>query len=333
MSRTMVFGAVVASIGLAYLTLAPAGAQEPRWAKVSGVDTPDRAGSVLLYAADLRQMILLGPAKGGPLVQVFDPAARAPSEGWSWSELSRSALPAKDFRPYYQAAYDPGTKSVYCLSGGNVLYCFDVARKTWKALPPARELDGLSWHTLACDTDRGRLVVVGADKKADNLGWSRTVVYDIPSGRWSRLEPADGHAAPVRGQLAAIEEQTAALVGRTRLAWFRDPRGVGADAELKELIGRCEAIKKLPQAKDFGGALDEIGGLLSQGKTLAALKVARRLQRSIEEAALAQNPAPCSRRNSPLAYDAANKVFVLFGGDHEDYLMNDTWVLDLDKKA
>ena len=134
-------------------------------------------------------------------------------------------------------------------------------------------------------------------------------------------------------QRAALEDQTAALVGRTRLAWFRDPRGVGTDAELKDLIGRCGAIKKLPLAKDFGVALDEIAVLLSQGKTLAALKAAERLQRTIEEAALAQNPVPSSRRNSPLAYDAANKVFVLFGGDHEDYLMNDTWVLDLDKKA
>ena len=278
MSRTMVFGAVVASIGLACLTLSPAGAQEPRWTKVPGAETSVQAGSVLLYAADSRQMLLLGPAKGSLSVQVFDPAAQR------WSELCRSALPAKDFRPYYQAAYDPGTKTVYCLSGASVLYCFDVARRAWKALPPARELDGLSWHTLACDTNRGRLVVVGADKKADNLGWSRTVVYDIPSGRWSRLEPADGHAVQVRGQLAAIEQQTAALVGRTRLAWFRDPRGVGADTELKELIGRCGAVKKLPQAKDFGGALDEICGLLNQGKTLAALKAAQRLQRSIEEA-------------------------------------------------
>jgi hypothetical protein len=304
----MVFASVGVSIAMASLTLSRAGAQEPRWTRVPGADTPDRAGSVVLYAADLKQMLFLGPAKGTVSVHIFDTTHRAPyaTTPWvvpgSWSELCRSALPARDFRPYYQAAYDPGTKAVYCLSGGNVLYCFDVARKTWRALPPARELDGLSWHTLACDTDRGRLVVVGADKRADNLGWSRTVVYDIPSGRWSRLEPADGHATQVRDQppaaarLAAIEEQTAALVGRTRLAWFRDPRGVGTDAELKDLVGLCVAIRKMPQAEAFGGALDEIGVLLGRGATLAALTAARGLQRSIEEAVLAQSPAPCERR-------------------------------------
>jgi hypothetical protein len=47
----------------------------------------------------------------------------------------------------------------------------------------------------------------------------------------------------------------------------------------------------------------------------------------------AQYPVPCSRRNSPLVFDEKNGVFVLFGGDHEDYLMNDTWVLDLRKGA
>ena len=151
MFRALVFDVVVTSIVLTGPTLSPGGAQELRWLKVAGEDTPNRSGSVLLYAADLRQMVLLGPGKEDLSVHVFDPATQR------WSELCRSAPPAKNFHPYYQAAYDPGTKAVYCLSGGNVLYCFDIARKTWKALPPARELDGLSWHTLACDTDRGRL--------------------------------------------------------------------------------------------------------------------------------------------------------------------------------
>ena len=34
---------------------------------------------------------------------------------------------------------------------------------------------------------------------------------------------------------------------------------------------------------------------------------------------------PCSRRNAPLVYDA-NPLLVLFGGDHEDYQLNDTYV-------
>ncbi|MBV8880435.1 MAG: hypothetical protein JO332_10755 [Planctomycetaceae bacterium] len=37
---------------------------------------------------------------------------------------------------------------------------------------------------------------------------------------------------------------------------------------------------------------------------------------------------PPARALSPIAYDAKTKLFVLFGGDHLDYLMNDTWVFD-----
>lgn len=41
---------------------------------------------------------------------------------------------------------------------------------------------------------------------------------------------------------------------------------------------------------------------------------------------LSAEPAP--RALSPIVYDAKNKLFVLFGGDHLDYLTNDLWVFD-----
>jgi len=37
---------------------------------------------------------------------------------------------------------------------------------------------------------------------------------------------------------------------------------------------------------------------------------------------------PPPRALSPIAYDAKSKLFVIFGGDHLDYLTNDTWVFD-----
>ncbi|HLY74216.1 MAG TPA: kelch repeat-containing protein, partial [Planctomycetota bacterium] len=40
----------------------------------------------------------------------------------------------------------------------------------------------------------------------------------------------------------------------------------------------------------------------------------------------ASEPPP--RALSPIAYDAKTKMFVIFGGDHLDYLTNDTWVFD-----
>ena len=298
------------------------------WVKVDEGKTGVRPGSVLVAAPDLKQMLLVGAAKGAPFVQAFDPAARA------WSEFAPDAPPLKEgIHPYYQAAYDPSTKTVYCLSGGPVLHAFSTTEKTWRMHPPAPELEGLSWHTLACDTAGKRLVVVGADKRADNLGWCRTVVYDIAADKWSRLDVADGKVVKEHQELIAAKEAAIDLVGRIRLAWFRDPKGVGTEAERKSLAERCDALKKMPQMDRLVGDVDAVVRLLGEKTTLDALKAARALQRKIEEAAEAQYPVPCSRRNSPLVHDAKNRLFVLFGGDHEDYLMNDTWVLDLEKKA
>ncbi len=42
---------------------------------------------------------------------------------------------------------------------------------------------------------------------------------------------------------------------------------------------------------------------------------------------------PPARALSPIAYDAKTKLFVIFGGDHLDYLTNDTWVFDPAKRT
>jgi hypothetical protein len=298
------------------------------WVKVDEGRTGTRLGSVLLFAADLKQMLLIGPAEGAPFIQAFDPAAR------TWSPLASKGPEVKgEIHPYYQTAYDPVGKTVYCLSGGPVLYAFNVAEKSWKIHPPAPELEGLSWHAMACDPIGRRLVVVGANKKVENLGWSRTLVYDIAAEKWSRLEVADEKLPAEHRQRVAAKEATIELSGRIRLAWYRDPKGKGTEAERRALRQRCEALAKMPQMGRFAADVEAVDALLAEGKTLDALKASRSLQRDIEEWAEGQYPVPCSRRNSPLAFDEKNRVFVLFGGDHEDYLMNDTWVLDLGKKS
>ena len=329
--RTTLLVALLMSAAFLAVTALAGDASAPaapnQWVKVDEGRTGERAGSMLVWAPDLKQMLLVGGAKGAPFVQAFDPAAK------SWSELSAAAPAKGEVNNYYQTACDPGSRSVYCLSGGTVMYAFSTADKTWKALPAAAELGGLSWQALAGDPAGKRLVVVGSDKTAGDLGWMRTVVYDIPSGKWTRLEVADAKVVEEHKALVAAKEAVIDLGGRVRLAWYRDPKGVGTDEELKSLGERLAALKKLPQMDKFAADADAVGAGLAGKKTLEALKAARALQRRIELAAEEQYPAPCSRRNSPLAFDEQNKVFVLFGGDHEDYLMNDTWVLDLDKKS
>ena len=234
-------------------------------------------------------MLLVGQAEGAPFVQMFNPATK------TWNELAAAGPVGKEaIHPYYQAAYDPTTKTVYCLSGGPVLYALNLADKTWKVHPPAPELEGLSWHTLACDPVRRCLVVVGADKKANNLGWCRTVIYDIPSEKWSRLEVADEKVVREHRDLVAIKEAAIDLAGRIRLAWYRDPKGVGIETELKTLVEHCENLKKMPQMDQFARDTDDVSSLVKGRETLDALKAARTLVRKVEQTAEAQYPVPCA---------------------------------------
>ncbi|MDD4889284.1 MAG: kelch repeat-containing protein [Phycisphaerae bacterium] len=303
------------------LATAATAAEPNQWSKVAE-GQKQRQGSVLLWASDLKKMLLVGDTVGG-----FDPRKN------EWADVSTSRPDAKNsIHPYYQAVYDAKTRSVYCLSNGPVLYTFNVDAGAWKVSSPAAELEGLSWHALAGD-NAGRVVVVGADKRPDNVGWTRTAIYDATSGQWSTLPLPGGDIVKTHRELVDATEGTIDLVGRIRLAWYRDPKGVGTDAELGALSARCAELGKLPGMAAFKEDLAKVADLLKAKTPLDALKAARAMQRKIEDAAFEQYPVPRSRRNAPLVYDATNKLFVLFGGDHEDYQLNDTWTLDPEKKA
>jgi hypothetical protein len=308
---------VGALAGLASAAESPAN----QWARAGDGCAKHRQGASLVWAPDLKKALLVGDG-----VSAFDPAAN------TWAELS-PAKPAKDgLNAFYQTVYDAKSKSVYCLANSPVLYVFDVASNGWRTCAAEPLLEGLSWHTLAADGN-GHVVVVGSDKKIENVGWTRTVILDTTSGKWSTLPlPADDVVKKHREHVAA-SEAFIDLVGRIRLAWYRDPKGAGTEAERAALLERADALAKLPVLAPFAEGLGKVKELIKATTLLDALKAAREIQRKVDDAAFDQYPVPRSRRNAPLAYDARNNLFVLFGGDHEDYQLNDTWTLDLEKQA
>jgi hypothetical protein len=298
---------------------------------------------VLLHVPDAGKMLFLGgttgktkgPKRSAPYIQAFDPGAG------KWSAHSDSR-PKDALYPYYQTAYDPRGKKIYCLSQIRVrslfrpdgrMYSFDLTARTWTQHGQDPALRDMHWNTMALDPGKRRLVVVGADKRADNIGWSRTVIYDIEAGKWSALAPPDAGTVREHRELVAAREALIELIGRTRLAWYRDPKGLGTPAELEELEKRCAKLAEMPGMAGFDADLAKYRELIPAKRTLEALKSARALKRRLEERAEAQYPSPPSRRNSQMVYSARNRCMVLFGGDHEDYLVNDTWVLDMKTDA
>ena len=314
--------------GLARIAVGAAESQSVNtWSRLADGPASERTGGVLLYDQLAARLLLFGgEIKGAAPVQAFDLATA------TWSECATNA-PKTPIHPYYQAAYHPKRKTVYCLSNGLVLYSFNTDDKTWQADDPALALEQLSWLTMACDSNGDKLVVVGADKRVENVGWTRTVIYDLAAREWSTLAVPNEPALKAHRDLVALSEGTIDLVGRIRLAWFRDPQGIGTDVELKALGEHCDQLAKRSGMVVFKTDLDRVVEALKKPNTLEALKAARALQRKIDERAFEQYPVPPSRRNAPLVFDEKNRLFVLFGGDHEDYQMNDTWILDLEKKS
>jgi len=315
----------------------PLAAAEPAntWKKI-GAGPAWRDGAVLVPAGTTKFLYFGGlPKKGVPYVQALDAAAG------KWSTHSEGAASRQGIFPLYRTAYDPRAGKTYCLSQvrwshficlpEGLLYSYDLKAKTWNGHPRDPLLAEMDWHVMAFDSAKRRLVLVGADKRPEKVGWSRTVFYDLASGKWSALAPPAAGVVKKHGELVAAKEALIDLIGRTRLAWYRDPKGVGTPVELKKLTERCAKLGEMPGMAGFKVDLAKYPRLIAAKKTLEALKHARALQMKMEIRAEAEYPVPPSRQNSPLVYDARNKACVLFGGDHQDYHTNDTWVLDATK--
>ena len=77
---------------------------------------------------------------------------------------------------------------------------------------------------------------------------------------------------------------------------------------------------------------DKPSSLLTAPITPEILASLRQAQQDLEIAAEALDAEPPPRVCSPIVYDPTTKLYAMFGGDHFDYLTNDTWVFDLAKR-
>ena len=175
LSRTC--AAVILTAMLPVRTARPAELAADRWTMITEGHGSHGPGAVLLWEPEMRKALLVGSA-----VASFDPAKG------EWGDFSSARPPERrGINPYYQTVYDEESRTVYCLSGGTALYSFALAEKAWKKHPPAPELEDLSWLTAALDRKGRRIVVVGSDKRVENVGWTRTVICDIATGKWATL--------------------------------------------------------------------------------------------------------------------------------------------------
>ncbi|HOX07379.1 MAG TPA: kelch repeat-containing protein [Planctomycetota bacterium] len=326
MSRFL-FPAVL-SLSLVIAATSPRAAEG--WTLADDQNAGAREQHFLVWSPALKKALLLGgvaaentPVKGA-YVMAFDPAAK------SWEALAADS-PKFGRAEVTAATIDADGRNVFILAGAQV-WKFSVDSKAWSAQGEPLKDFTLTAVTLACDPVNGGLVLLGAETALDRVGWMGGMFLSASDGKWQPLVFGDAAAREAHGQRRAARVALEEMVGRTRRAWYRDPKGEGSDAERKDLAERCAALKKLAGLGDMSGEVDKVAGFVAQKNLLDALKAARAFLRRFEEAMEAASPVPPTRRHSPVACDPVNKVLVLFGGDHEDYMTNDTWVLDLAKR-
>jgi Galactose oxidase, central domain len=149
-------------------------------------------------------------------------------------------------------------------------------------------------------------------KLRDLLGKSRYIFFE---GRTLDAEKAflkksvNPDLAKVAADIGNLKKTLASLSGLDKYA----------AGQVKLALKHIDAA--LPTVKPFAGRTEP--GLL------AAM---RRAQMSLEIAAERLDAEPPPRVCSRIAYDAKTKLYVIFGGDHYDYLTNDIWTFDPAKK-
>ena len=228
------------------------------------------------------------------------------------------------------------------------------ARKRPYRLPDTDLKQRVIWGAVCDGPDGTGLAFGGQDQQADD-GRPHTRIK--VNGRWKciRDDLIDANNSFVRPQLCVLiarnfAKQTVARARAAHLKGLPMPEGAEKDRGdmLREYCGGIpssviallseddrlldDQVDQSRYAIRFLRAADEGLKSLSKmprpGVARERMRLAYALQINLEKAVDALHAEPPPRALSPIVYEPKTGLYVLFGGDHLDYLMNDTWVFD-----
>ncbi|MFO7899963.1 MAG: kelch repeat-containing protein [Planctomycetota bacterium] len=162
--------------------------------------------------------------------------------------------------------------------------------------------------------------------KPDKLRAARDRIKDVRAvARRIFFEgaPADEHKKAVAEEvLPALNKAAAGLAERIKRirGYLARARVTGRTRErMTQAAERHEAVAK---------QVAQAAGLLEDGPTPAAIEALWKAQVAAEKAADQLAAEPGARALAPIVWEPKQEVFVLFGGDHLDFLRNDLWTFD-----
>jgi hypothetical protein len=232
--------------------------------------------------------------------------------------------------------------------------------------PPARS-NGVwpgEWGSVTCfmedtspafDAVNGELLFIGGRTGNDAGGFVGHWAFSVKERKWRELTASDAVLDPLRGKVtaaispardgvaaarnllyAAMEAAEEAKAVKARPAALLAEAGAKARAALEALkTAKPEGWRKSAVARAAGRVERAVAGLDAAGKGFAAGKLDAALIKSgfdaawrLDEAVDCLRAVPGARKSAGVGYDPVSKCVVVFGGDHGDYLLGDTWVYD-----
>jgi hypothetical protein len=183
----------------------------------------------------------------------------------------------------------------------------------------------------------------GQDQKSDD-GRPHTRIQS--SGQWRAIHKELRAANPLQklhDRIAAASKLQKSVTASARSSYFKDQRVGSTIPAQQRNIGENIAVviaaleaKRLLTPHQTQQAAMAIRRLIAAQKeipkitaaTPATIRSMTKVAIILEQAGEHLDVEPPARALSPLVYDPKTKLYVLFGGDHLDYLTNDTWVFD-----
>mgnify|MGYP000687022874 CR=1 FL=1 len=213
-----------------------------------------------------------------------------------------------------------------------------------------------------CEVPGGPAVAFGGQDQKGEDGDPHTRIKD--GDAWVAIHQDLRARNPLQGlhdRIRTARDLQKDAAARARAAWFAGlppdetsrrvrervlPPQWTISRELDALVADLDECANNPDADTAGQARQAAARLsaaraesaavvaaLEAGLDAAGIKRMAALQIALERAAEPLGAEPPPRALSPLAFDAKTGLVVLFGGDHLDYLTNDTWVFDPAKRT
>ncbi len=220
-------------------------------------------------------------------------------------------------------------------------------------LPAAERLTGILWGS-ECTSPDGFALRFGGCDQASNDGAANTAIKS--NGVWESfvVELRKANSMQVtRDEVWTLRNRVKDLDATVSRNFFQGHGGPEQARALRAELGKfAEALRSQSARTDEAspaqttpyanqqhrlarGAVEEAGkGLAAadaasgDGPSAETIKALHAAQVALERAVELLDAQPAPRTLSPIAYDVEHKLFVIFGGDHLDYLTNDTWIFN-----